>query len=153
MLTDIDMVMFIEYSTRWSESMFKQVRASQQQIYASYNPSKLSSYLMYYDVNNLYGWVMCQLLPCADFRWIDDVQSFDFTTIAIRFGNRLYSRSRREVPQYLHDAHFTDLSFYQMREKSPNKCDDKLLATLYDKQLRHYIIITCSSVLVTVSVS
>jgi len=42
-----------------------------------------------------------------------------------------------EYPQHLHDRH-TDLSFCPMRDKPPAKREDKLLATLYDKQ--RYII-------------
>ena len=38
---------------------------------------------MYYDVNNLYSWTMCESLPYANFRWVDDVKNFDFTIIAL----------------------------------------------------------------------
>jgi len=35
--------------------------------------------LMYFDVNNLYGWAMCQPLSYADFRWINNVENLDVT--------------------------------------------------------------------------
>ncbi|KYN16171.1 hypothetical protein ALC57_11582, partial [Trachymyrmex cornetzi] len=38
-----------------------------------------------------------------------------------------------EYPQHLHDRH-TDLPFCPTRDKPPGKREDKLLATLYDKQ-------------------
>jgi len=44
LLADINMVMFIEQYTRWSESMFEQIRASQYNKYMLYDPSKLSPY-------------------------------------------------------------------------------------------------------------
>ncbi|KYN00049.1 hypothetical protein ALC62_09194 [Cyphomyrmex costatus] len=97
------------------------------------DPSKQSSYLMYYNVNNLYGWAMCQPLPYADFRWIDDVQNFDFSTIALDSPTGYILEVDLEYPQHLHDAH-TDLPFCPTREKPPGKRDEKLLATLRDKQ-------------------
>ncbi|KYQ46793.1 hypothetical protein ALC60_14196 [Trachymyrmex zeteki] len=52
--------------------------ASSLEKLASYDSS---TYLMYYDVNNLHGWAMCQL-PYADFRWVDDVENFNVMDIA-----------------------------------------------------------------------
>ena len=38
-----------------------------------------SSYLEFLDVNNLYGWAMCQRLPVDGFKWIeeDDLSKFN----------------------------------------------------------------------------
>ena len=37
-----------------------------------YDKNKESSYLKYWDLNNLYGWVMPQILPVNNFDWIQD---------------------------------------------------------------------------------
>ena len=34
-----------------------------------YNKNKESSYVMYLDANNLYGWAMSQKLPVNEFKW------------------------------------------------------------------------------------
>jgi hypothetical protein len=36
---------------------------------ASYDPSKPSSYILYLDANNLYGWAMSQYLPTGNYEW------------------------------------------------------------------------------------
>ena len=36
-----------------------------------YDKNKESSYLKYWDVNNLYGWVMSQKLPVNKFAWME----------------------------------------------------------------------------------
>ena len=41
-----------------------------------YNKNIPSSYLMYLDANNLYGWAMCKKLPVIDFKWADDLSIF-----------------------------------------------------------------------------
>jgi len=37
-----------------------------------YDPNKLESYIMYFDVNNLYGAAMCHYLPYDGFEWTSD---------------------------------------------------------------------------------
>ena len=38
----------------------------------NYNPNVKSSYLLYLDANNLYGWAMKQKLPYSDFKYITE---------------------------------------------------------------------------------
>ena len=36
----------------------------------NFNKDMLSSFLMYLDANNLYGWAICKKLPVGEFEWI-----------------------------------------------------------------------------------
>jgi len=44
-----------------------------------YDPTKPSSYIMYVDANNLYGWSMGQQLPDGDFKWMTQQECNDAT--------------------------------------------------------------------------
>ncbi|XP_070162308.1 uncharacterized protein [Polyergus mexicanus] len=138
LLTDIDTVMFIERGIRGglSQCSGRYGRANNKYT-PSYDPSKPSSYMMYFDVNNLYGWAMCQPLPYAEFRWVDDISDFDVSAIASDSPTGYILEVDLEYPQHLHDAH-ADLPFCPTRDKPPGKRQDKLLATLYDK--KRYVI-------------
>ena len=39
----------------------------------NYDKNKESSYLIYLDGNNLYGWAMSQNLPVGSFKWVKNV--------------------------------------------------------------------------------
>ena len=41
-----------------------------------YNKNKESSYLIYCDANNLYGWAMSQKLPVDNFDWNKNISKF-----------------------------------------------------------------------------
>ena len=42
-----------------------------------YDKNKESSYIQYWNVNNLYGWAMSQKLPVNNFEWIKDTSQFN----------------------------------------------------------------------------
>ena len=42
-----------------------------------YGKNKESSYLQYWDVNNLYGWAMSQKFSLNNFEWIKDTSQFN----------------------------------------------------------------------------
>ena len=43
----------------------------------NYDKNIESSYLMYLDANNLYGWAMSQRLLVNSFEWIEQLSEFD----------------------------------------------------------------------------
>ncbi|XP_011706110.1 PREDICTED: uncharacterized protein LOC105461306, partial [Wasmannia auropunctata] len=101
--------MFVEHGIRGGLSQYSKRYARVNNKYMqSYDPS--SSYLMYFDVNNLYGWAMCQPLPYRDFQWVNDVTNFNVLAVALDSPIGYILEIDLEYPQNLHDAH-TDLSF------------------------------------------
>ena len=53
----------------------------------NYDKNIESSYLMYLDENNLYGWVMSHKLPVNGFKWKDDLSRFNERFIKSYNGN------------------------------------------------------------------
>jgi len=80
---------------------------------------------------------MCQPLPFANFRWVNDISNFNVMDVALDSPTGYILEVDLEYPQHLHDAH-ADLPFCPTRDKPPGKREYKLLATLYDK--KRYII-------------
>ncbi|XP_011859937.1 PREDICTED: uncharacterized protein LOC105557333 [Vollenhovia emeryi] len=140
LLTDTDMIMFVERGIRGglSQCSNRYARANNKYI-ASYDSSLPSTYLMYFDVNNLYGWAMCQPLPYANFQWVTNVTDFNVNTIASDSSTGYILEVDLEYPQHLHDAHAPDLPFCPTRDKPPGKQQEMLLATVYDKKYSYWI--------------
>ncbi|XP_070169344.1 uncharacterized protein [Polyergus mexicanus] len=118
LLIDIDMVMFIEREIHGGLSQCSGRYARANNKYTPfYDLSKPSSYMMYFDV--------------------DDISDFDVNAIASDSPTGYIFEVDLEYPQHLHDAH-ADLPFCPTRDKPPGERQDKLLATLYDK--KRYVI-------------
>ena len=73
LLTDIDQNLFIEEGIRGGVAIIShQYTRANASGMKNYDASKRNSYIMYLDVNNLYGWAMSQPLPTSNFKWLAD---------------------------------------------------------------------------------
>ena len=75
-----------------------------------YNPDEASTYLMYLDANNLYGWAMSQSLPTGDFKWIpsedfEDPEDFILENYTNDTRKGVVLEVDLEYPEELHDLH------------------------------------------------
>ena len=78
LLTDIDMLLMIEARIRsgMCQSTHRYAKANNKYM-KNYGKSIESSYLMYLDANNLYGWAMSKKLPVNGFKWENDLSKFN----------------------------------------------------------------------------
>ena len=98
-----------------------------------YNKNKESSYLQYWDVNNLYGYAILEKLPVNNFEWIEYTSQFNEDLI------KNYNEESDEgyfievdvrCTEILHELH-NDLPFLPERTKIEKV--EKVLANLHDK--------------------
>ena len=98
-----------------------------------YDKSKESSYIQYWDVNNLYGWAMLQKLPVNNFEWIKDTSQFneDFIKNYNEESDEGYFLEVDvQYPEKLYDLH-NDLPF--LLEGKRLKKVEKLVTNFLDK--------------------
>ena len=59
-----------------SHSIYQYAKANNKYM-KDYDKNKESSYIQYWDVNNLYDWPMLQKLPVNNFEWIKYTSQFN----------------------------------------------------------------------------
>ena len=134
LLTDNDMLLMFEEGTRGGicQATHRYVKANNK--YMNHEKDKESSYLVYVDGNNLYGWSMCKKLPVSDFKYIDVVSIFteDFIKNYDENNDKGYIIVVDvEYPRNLYKLH-SDLPFLPERMKVGN-CT-KLVCKVQDKK-------------------
>ncbi|XP_076381411.1 uncharacterized protein LOC143261204 [Megalopta genalis] len=138
LFTDVDMLLFVERGIRGglSQCSHRYARANNKYM-STYDSAEPSSYLMYFDVNNLYGWAMSQPLPHRGFQWVDDTSNFNIDSVPIDSPVGYILEVDLEYPQEIHDAH-ADLPFCPIHEVGA--LQKKLLTTLSHKNryVLHY---------------
>ena len=134
LLTDNDMLLMFEEGTRGGicQATHRYVKANNK--YMNHEKDKESSYLVYVDGNNLYGWSMCKKLPVSDFKYIDVISIFteDFIKNYDENNDKGYIIVVDvEYPRNLYKLH-SDLPFLPERMKVGN-CT-KLVCKVQDKK-------------------
>ena len=100
-----------------------------------YDKNIESSYLMYLDANNLYGWAMSQRLPINGFDWMEQSSEFDERFIKNYDENNdkgYILKVEVEYSKKLFNLH-CDLSFLP-EEKKIEKCK-KLACNIHNKKI------------------
>ena len=147
LITDIDMQLFIEKGMRGGISYISHRHAKANNPYMKfYNPKNDKTYIIYLDINNLYGWAMSRPLPYRNFKWVEPKYYAEK-----KEGIGMIYEVDLEYPIELHDLHndypcaaekikVTDdmLSDYCKKIKEYYKIKSgnvqKLIPTLYDKE-------------------
>ena len=106
--TQIDMLNIFEQNKRGGICMISKRYAKANNKYMkNYNKKKPSTYIMYLDANNLYGWGMSQYLPIGNFEY-EDPNTFNKDKImewADDAKRGLYIVFDVDYPDELHDLH------------------------------------------------
>lgn len=107
-----------------------------------FNESESSSYLIYLDCNNLYGYAMMKKLPIKEFKFLSlkEISKFDVNDVSDDNDYGYILEVDLNYPDYLHNKH-KDLPFAVEKIVPPYGKSVKLVANLYDKQnyVIHYV--------------
>ena len=78
LLTDMNISLKGEKGIRGGicHSIYRYAKANNKYM-KGYDKNNESSYLLYWDVNNLYDWAMPQKLPVNNFEWVEDTSQFN----------------------------------------------------------------------------
>ncbi|XP_025191594.1 uncharacterized protein LOC112591876 [Melanaphis sacchari] len=143
LLTDYDMILFMEQGIRGGlvQASERYCRANNPKT-PGYDAEKPSSWLVYQDCNNLYGYAMGEYMPYGGFKWYEgdldrSLELLDGMTDKSDVG-RIYEIDIA-YPDNLHDAH-NDLPFLPRNAVPPGSKVNKLMVTLERKEryIVHY---------------
>lgn len=107
-IADIDKHLFLERGMRGGIAMIthRHAKANNSSL-PDYHFSQLTSFIMFLDANNLYGWAMSQSLPVREFEWVpeEDLMGLNITQVADDASEGYILEVYLEYPKELHDLH------------------------------------------------
>ncbi|KAK4885958.1 hypothetical protein RN001_002229 [Aquatica leii] len=137
LLTDIDMVMFVEKGIRGgvSQCSNRYAKANNKYMRNGTDSTKDSIYLMYFDVNNLYGAAMSQYLPYGNFEFMENFDVQEILNTPDDFVVGYIVECDLAYPIQLHNLH-SDLPLAPEHMVPPTSKAKlkKLLLTLFPKE-------------------
>ena len=136
LLNDQDMLLMIEKGIRGGISIISNRYGEANNKYMKgFNKNKPSKYLMYLDVNNLYGGAMSGKMPTHGFKWLTDKEInnlFNNQVVQVWEKTPCILEVDLEYPENLHDLH-NDYPFCPEKVKCENGVE-KLIPNLRDKK-------------------
>lgn len=107
-----------------------------------FNPNETESYLMYFDINSLYGYAMSEPLPIGGYEWID-VSANNIDIVLNSSSESKYGylvEADINYPNHLHDLH-NDYPFLCQKRRVNESKHEKLILDLNDKKKNtlHYL--------------
>ena len=142
LLTDPDMLLMFEKGTRGGVSMISNRYSKANNKYMKdFDNSKPSSYIMYLDANNLYGWAMSEKMPHKDFKWVNDLP-LEEMLLDEDLGYVL--EVDLEYPDELHDLHNDyplapePMKINKVNKLTPN-LNNKTKYVLHHRNLKQYL--------------
>ena len=106
LLEDVDMLLMIEKGIRGGISnAFKRYAKANNKFMKDFDPAEKSSFIVYLDANNLYGWAMSKPLPVGGFEWMDEAELENWERFVDEEGIGCILEVDLEYPAELHDFH------------------------------------------------
>ena len=141
----IDMLLMIEKGIRGGISnAFKRYAKANNKFMKDFDPAEKSSFIVYLDANNLYGWAMSKPLPVGGFEWMAEEELENWEEFVEKEGVGCILEVDLEYPVELHDFH-NDFPLAPEKmilgkvEKLTQNLRDKEAMVLHGKNLQLYL--------------
>ena len=141
----IEMLLMIEKGIRGGISnAFKRYAKANNKFMKNFDPELKSSFIVYLDANNLYGWAMSKPLPVGGFEWMSEKELENWEEFVEEKGVGCILEVDLEYPAELHDFH-NDFPLAPEKmilgkvEKLTQNLRDKEKMVLHGKNLQLYL--------------